>query len=168
MSKQIICTCLQCGKQILRYPYEIKKRVYCSRECYGNNNRMEYSTSWHGGRTINGEGYVCIYKPNYPKVDSSGYVYEHILVAEQGLGRSLIEGEVVHHLNEIKTDNRFENLSVIPKGTHSHIHLSNIGNHRWSKNYICCERCGQTNSPYKSRGLCVNCYWQVRKEYGVK
>jgi hypothetical protein len=38
--------------------------------------------------------------------------YEHRAVAEQKLGRKLEPGEVVHHENSVKTDNRPDNIGV--------------------------------------------------------
>jgi hypothetical protein len=39
-------------------------------------------------------------------------VFEHILVAEDLLGRYLYEGETVHHRNGVRGDNRPENLEL--------------------------------------------------------
>ena len=42
----------------------------------------------------------------------------HRLIAEQQLGRPLEPGEVVHHVNGDRSDNRLENLQVLPSQGH--------------------------------------------------
>ncbi|AMV11545.1 hypothetical protein GT3570_11490 [Geobacillus thermoleovorans] len=71
-------------------------------------------------------GYILIYKPDHPKAIKrgqwQGYVYEHVIVAEKMLNRSLRDNEEVHHLNMNPSDNRPENLLILEKGQHSKIH----------------------------------------------
>ena len=75
--------------------------------------RGENNPAWKGGRYIEPEkGYVMVRQPDHPRARHNGYVLEHILVAEQMLGRPLEPGEEVHHINRQKDDNRPENLQI--------------------------------------------------------
>ena len=68
-------------------------------------------------------GYEMVYMPTHHRADSTGCVYEHIVIAERKLGRKLRDGECVHHLNEIRNDNREENLIVFKtKADHAAFH----------------------------------------------
>ena len=76
----------------------------------------ENSRSWKGGRTRHTRGYVLLKAPGHPRaVSNGGYVFEHILVMEERLGRYLLPGENVHHLNGVKDDNRDDNLELWEK-----------------------------------------------------
>jgi hypothetical protein len=46
----------------------------------------------------------------------------HSVIMEIHIGRRLKEDEVVHHKNEIKTDNRIENLEVMTLSEHCSLH----------------------------------------------
>lgn len=71
-------------------------------------------SNYKNGKTFDSRGYVYILCPGHPKVINKNkkYVAEHVLMAEKKIGRLLFDGEVVHHINGIKNDNRLENLMV--------------------------------------------------------
>ena len=54
--------------------------------------------------------YKFVFCPGHPGVNSKGYIYEHILVVEKMLGRFLKSEEVVHHIDENKSNNIPNNL----------------------------------------------------------
>lgn len=64
------------------------------------------------GRYESGDGYVHIKLPDHPNANGQGYVAEHRLVMGQVLHRPLRVGEVVHHKNGVRNDNRAENLEL--------------------------------------------------------
>lgn len=75
-------------------------------------------------------GYVIVNIPNHPKAfDATGdknpnsyCVYEHVLVAEELIDRPLKEGEVVHHLDENRSNNSPDNLLVLSNPMHTKLH----------------------------------------------
>jgi hypothetical protein len=84
----------------------------------------EKNPAWNGGRTIDGCGYVRVLQKGHPNADRDGYVLEHRLIVEKILGRNLKSSEVVHHINEIRDDNRPNNLMPLPnKSAHQKIHM---------------------------------------------
>ena len=75
------------------------------------NNTGETSGRWKGGRVKEGGGYTMIrIYSEHPRKKTNGYVMEHILIAEKILGRFVKKEEHIHHINEVKSDNRPENL----------------------------------------------------------
>lgn len=77
--------------------------------------------NFNGGRYIDDKGYIRVLRPDHPFANV-GYVYEHRLVAEKHLGRYLQSWETVHHINEVKIDNRWENFYLTTVPEHSSIH----------------------------------------------
>jgi len=73
------------------------------------------------GTLVDKDGYIRVNGVRHHR-ETTGGVYEHIIVAEQMLGRPINENEHVHHLNGIKSDNRPENLSVMDASGHRHLH----------------------------------------------
>ena len=130
-------SCDWCGKAIERYPSQVKARNFCSRACLGafasktknpeqyaslknltgasehmselnrrlNPTRMTAKTRAKLRESRLGTGNGITYTKIYGR-------HEHRVVAEQMLGRPLRKGEVVHHINRNKRDNRPENLMV--------------------------------------------------------
>ena len=78
--------------------------------------------TFQGGKYIDDKGYVKILRPEHPK-NIRGYIYEHRAVMEDYLGRQLEPWETVHHINEIKTDNRIENFFLCTHKEHSAVHM---------------------------------------------
>ncbi|MDI6732300.1 MAG: HNH endonuclease, partial [Planctomycetota bacterium] len=76
----------------------------------GLQHRGKNHHNWKGGRIRNSGGYVYILNLGHPFAKHRGYVAEHRLVVEKYLGRYLEPTEKVHHINNIKDDNRIKNL----------------------------------------------------------
>ena len=70
------------------------------------------NSHWKGGRFKSPKGYISVIQKGHPGATNQGYIFEHRLVMEKHIGRYLEPKEVVHHKNEIRDDNRLENLQL--------------------------------------------------------
>ena len=67
---------------------------------------------WKGGRIIV-NGYAFVKRHGHPRAHPvTGYLLEHLLIAEKAYGGPLPLRAVVHHVNEAKADNRHSNLVI--------------------------------------------------------
>ncbi len=140
--------CEVCGKMIYVQQNQLRRGEgrYCSRECKGR--RMaETPRPWAkpNEKLISSAGYVLVWAPDHPRA-SRARVAEHILVAEQMLGRSLAKGEEVHHIDFDKQNNDPSNLLVVTASEHQKYHPQD-------RNWVTmtCEECGTTFEVKPSR-----------------
>lgn len=121
MRKVMITTCDNCGKEIKVYGRKAQafKHHFCNRECSHdhmskrmsemnrkmNPDRMteETRSKLRKAHLDSGEGVT--YTKTYGR-------HTHRIVAEQILGRPLMKGEVVHHIDGDKRNNDPSNLMV--------------------------------------------------------
>jgi hypothetical protein len=115
--------------------------------------------NWKGGRTRHKAGYVMVRAPGHPRAGRSPYVFEHILVAEEILGRHLVDGESVHHRNGVRDDNRPENLELWTRPQPSGIRVSDAI--EWARQIY--ERYGGPGTPPTTLTLSPEHPWRWRE-----
>lgn len=106
--KKVCVPCAFCGVYFERKlcKVEMSRKNYCSHGCYTNDviedrlSPLGYIRYWTGGK----------------------YKYRHRQIMEEFIGRTLLHDEVVHHKNEIRSDNSLENLELQTKGEHTRMH----------------------------------------------
>lgn len=113
-SPPTVLTCSVCGKEFKRdtYGVRVSKTHYCSKQCFFERKNRTGYVDTGGYRTVGVNG---------------GRMRQHRHIMEQHLGRKLQPGEVVHHINGDKLDNRIENLQLMTNHVHiSHHHTGKV------------------------------------------
>jgi hypothetical protein len=86
-------------------------------------------------------------------------VLEHRWVWEQKNG-PIPPGGLIHHINEIKTDNRIENLKLVESlSAHNAEHGGTLRDAYPPRRMAVCH----PDKPNRGRGLCLSCYMKDRR-----
>jgi hypothetical protein len=139
--------CPACGQPFRAIHNGTGMRRFCSKACTLKYLSGENHPNWTGGRSIDSSGYVRV------NVGHGKREREHRLVASGLLGQTPESGQVVHHKNGDKTDNRPENLEVLGSSEHTRLHQRG----RPQSPPIVCLRCGRMRK-HRAKGLCHSCY----------
>ena len=136
--RKITVFCDFCGKEIHKYPSKLKKHNFCSRSCLASYSSKSKNPSGYASLkdyTGMSENMRCLNMALNPgrmtpeirlklraaRISKSGgckgyrkFLGRHLhrTVAELALGRELLPGEVVHHIDGDKQNNDYKNLKV--------------------------------------------------------
>jgi hypothetical protein len=154
---KITLVCRQCKNPFEVWPNRIRREnpKFCSMKCrniaWSNGNHPSYR-----GKPHMSHGYWFLRLPGQRRATAV-----HRIVAEKKLGRKLRIGEVVHHINAIKTDNEPENITIFTISGHIKHHNPKLI--AWAKRFDRCISCGTSVVPHQAKGLCSKCC--KRKSY---
>lgn len=84
---------------------------------HGHHVRGPASPRWSEERMVASTRYAKVRVGRlHPLADPNGYAYEHLVVWCSAGNPKPARGEILHHKNGIKTDNRIENLEKAAAG----------------------------------------------------
>jgi hypothetical protein len=125
--KLIPCSC-GCGELIIDRDYDGRPRKFK----LNHQSRKEANPKWKGGIKRDPVGYIFRYKPDHHFANNKRYVLEHRLVWEEYNKAILLPWGHIHHKNEIKNDNRIENLEAMMGYQHPTHHKKDMSDRRCS------------------------------------
>lgn len=128
-----------------RLSAEARANIADAKRGAGNPQYGKRPANYNGGFRHT-DGYLMVHAPDHPFSGVKGYVLAHRLVVEQHLREhhpgspflirvdrvAYLRPEIeVHHINEIKDDNRIENLQPMTKAEHCALHREALTRGRW-------------------------------------
>ena len=145
---KIVVRCDFCGGEIEKYPSKVHAHNFCSKECLAKYSSKTHNPAYYSNlksyinqakhmsslnKKMNSERMTPEVREkirNKRLGSGSGKNYEktygrhtHRVVAEHILGRTLLPGEVVHHIDGNKRNNKPSNLMVFSsQGDHARWH----------------------------------------------
>ncbi len=152
MLKNITCGYCHCGcgekTKLARCDYEERGWIKGEplRFLHGHQVRIRTagrSEKWTGKEYDNHDGYMLVYAPLHPNASTKGCIKRSRFVVEKAMGKYLPKGSEVHHVNEIKNDDRPQNLVACQdRAYHFFLHrqqraLDACGNAKWRKCPFC-------------------------------
>lgn len=129
--KSLMCIkCVNVGRtqseETKRKRRETMKRMRPSRatEFKKGENLGENSWNWKGEQYMS-QGYVYVWQLGHHRA-KCGRVLRSVLVLEEKLGRPIKDGYVVHHHNDVRDDDRPENLFELTPSEHARLHVKRV------------------------------------------
>ncbi len=166
----------RCGKSKSFKPREFIFNHHMNLDEFKVDQNGEKGNNWSGGEYFHrGDGYWYVKKTNHPNSQKDGYIRKHVYIFTEYYKCCMLKWGVVHHINEIKTDNDIENLQGMMRKGHGKHH--NLGKQKPKKNHgnRTCLLCNSNKTimdkkqgyemwyKYKDGFVCVKCYKKLKK-----
>lgn len=95
---------------------------------HSNHRKASGQHRWKPGSRPGSTGHVKVRVGKaHPLADPNGWAYEHLVVWVAAGNPRPCKGEILHHVNEEKTDNRIENLRLMTRAEHNRLHNADRG-----------------------------------------
>ena len=142
------CQC-GCGRKTNKIKWSDASKGLVKGDFYrfvlGHANRIG---NWRRQRST-ADGRLNIYMPKHPRAKSNGYVFNHLLVAEKALGRTIPKSIPVHHVDMDKKNDSPGNLVICQDHSyHGLLHQRTSALKACGKaSYVKCSICGEYDAP---------------------
>ncbi len=138
-NERVKIDCKHCGEEFSMPQCHSDRRVYCSYECHAEAERGIVKPSTAEGNLVKQSDGYYLERAKFHPFAVAGYVFEHRLVVERWLNEAdahhpfliRVDGKrylrrdiVVHHINEIKDDNRLINVIPLTNEIHGSLHAA--------------------------------------------